>query len=246
MLLNAKILLDQAWEIYKKRPRIFLEIMAFPVFASLLLSAFLTLGAGLLRLDSALFNGLGFGMLILAVILTLGLIIIQLWSQTALLHAIKDREENIGTKESYRRGWNKIVSYFWISFLSGLIISGGFFLFFVPGLIFLIWFSLASFTLISENKKGWPALLASKNYIRGNLWGVFWRFLFIGTLAYLFLYLLNVLASFIAIPAIEEIYFYIGYMIMSPVVTIYLFLVYENLKKIRNDSSVYQEPEQKK
>lgn len=246
MLLNAKTLLDQAWEIYKKRPRVFLGIMAFPVFASLLLTAFLLLGENLLRLDSASLNMLGFGMLISSAVLTLGIIIIQLWSQTALLCAIKDREENIGIKESYRQGWNKIASYFWVSFLSGIIISGGLFLFFVPGLIFFIWFSLASFVFISENKKGWSALMASKGYVRGNWRGVFWRFLCIGTLAYLFLYLFNMLAVFTAVPGIEKIYFYVGYILMSPMVIIYSFLIYENLKKLHSAGSDVQNIEAKK
>src|SRR3989344_3264730 len=175
MLLSAKTLLDQAWEIYKKRLRVFIGIMAFPVFSSLLLTAFFLLNASLLRVHSAFFNMIGLVILILSGFLTLAVIVIQLWSQIALLCAIKDREENIGIKESYRRGRGKIISYFWVSFLSGIIITGGLFLFFVPGLIFFIWFSLASFVFISENKKGWSALAASKNYVKGNWRAGFWR-----------------------------------------------------------------------
>jgi len=243
MLLNAKILLDQAWEIYKKRPRVFLGIMTFPVFASLLLTAFSLLGASLLRLESAFFNALGLGMLMSSGVLTLGIIIIHLWSQTALLYAIKDREENIGIKESYRRGRNKIVSYFWISFLSGVVMAGGTLLFFVPGLVFFIWFSLASFVFISENKKGWSALMASKEYVKGNWRAVFWRFIFIGVISWLFFYLLTVLASFAAISGTVKI---IGYGLLTPMVTIYLFLIYENLKKLHLSGSEAQNIETKK
>ena len=246
MLLSAKTLLDQAWEIYKKRLRVFIGIMVFPVFASLLLTAFFLLDASLLRVHSAFFNMIGLVILILSGFLTLAVIVIQLWSQIALLCAIKDREENIGVKESYRRGWGKIISYFWVSFLSGIIITGGLFLFFVPGLIFFIWFSLASFVFISENKKGWSALAASKKYVRGNWLGVFWRFLCIAVISWLFFYLLTILASFVAVPAIEKIYFYVGYVLLTPMVTIYSFLIYENLKKIHSGDSVVQAFEAKK
>ncbi|KKR53597.1 MAG: hypothetical protein UT90_C0006G0009 [Parcubacteria group bacterium GW2011_GWA1_40_21] len=246
LLINAKILLDQAWGIYKKRLRVFLGIMAFPIFASLLLTAFLLLDVSLLRAHSAFFNMLGLGILILSGFLTLGVIVIQLWSQIALLYAIKDREENIGIKESYRRGWSKIISYFWVSFLSGIIIAGGTFLFFVPGLIFFIWFSLASFVFISENKKGWAALAASKDYVKGNWRAVFWRFLFIGIIAYLFLYLFNALAVFTDTLVIDKIYIYIGYALLTPMVTIYSFLIYENLKKIHSSDLVVQSVELKK
>ena len=236
-MLSAKILLDQAWEIYKKRFKVFLGIVILPVIVLPLFVFFLMLGAILLSSNSTFLNGLGLAVLILSAVLTLGGIIIQLWSQTALLCAIKDREENIGIKESYRRGWGKIISYFWISFLSGIIITGGLFLFFVPGLIFFIWFSLASFVFISENKKGWSALAASRGYVKGNWRAVFWRFLFIGTISYLFLHLFNVLAVFTDVLVIEKIYICIGYSLLTPMVTIYLFLIYENLKRINLTSS---------
>lgn len=237
-MLSAKILLDQSLEIYKKRLKVFLGIMAVPVIV-LLLSAFLIrLCSSFLSSDSPFFESFGSATLILGAVLTLGGIIIQLWSQTALLCSVKDREENIGIKESYRRGWNKIIPYFWISLLSGFIIMVGFFLFIIPGLIFFIWFSLSSFVLISENKKGWSALVASKNYARGNLRALFWRFLFIVILAWLFLFLLNFLTSFVSFLDNEKIYFYISYALLTPMVTIYLFLIYENLKKLNSSHSV--------
>lgn len=249
MLLSPKILLDQAWEIYKKRFTVFLGIMALPIFVLLAIAAiFLTLAMILSAFDSlsilALFvSPFGLGLML---VLTLVSFVGHLWSQVALLHAIKDREENIGIKESYRRGWNKITSYFWISLLSGFIIAGGTFLFFFPGLIFFVWFSLASFVLISENKRGWQSLSASKGYVKGNWRGVFWRFLFIGTIIWLFFYLLNVISGFITVLDIGDILFSAGYLLLIPMVTTYLFLIYENLRKIKVDNSVHQETEQKK
>ena len=107
MLLSPKILLDQAWEIYKKRFMVFLGIMTLPVFVLLAIVAiFITLAMILLCFDSmsifTLFLG-PFGLGLMSV-LTLVSFVSQLWSQVALLYAIKDREENIGIKESYHRG----------------------------------------------------------------------------------------------------------------------------------------------
>ena len=218
MLSSVKTLLDQSWEIYKKRFGVFLGIIFLPIIVFLLLGIFLILMTILLDLDGltvlVLFaSPLGLGIML---ILTFVSFVGGLWSQTSLLCAIKDREENIGIKESYRRGWSKIISYFWISFLSGIIISGGLFLFFVPGLIFFIWFGLASFVFISENKKGWSALMASKEYVRGNWLAVFWRFLCLGVIAWLFLLLPTIIASFAAVPSILKIYFSIGYILIAP------------------------------
>lgn len=248
MTLSPKTLLDQAWEIYKKRFVVFLGIVALPVFVSSLLAAFfilmiIWLRSGSLSVPAFFLSPFGLGLMLSLFFVSFAG---ELWSQTALLCAIRDRGENIGIKESYRRGWGKITSYFWISFLSGFIIAGGTFLFFVPGLIFFVWFSLASFVFISENKKGWSALMASKGYVRGNWRGVFWRFLFIGIIIWLFFYLLNVVSGLITILDIGDILFCVGYLLLIPIVTTYLFLIYENLRKIKADSSVYQELEQKK
>lgn len=242
MLSNAKVLLDQAWEIYRKRFTVFLGIVALPVFVSSLLAVFFILIIIWLRSSSLSVPAFFLSPFGLGIISSLFFVsfIGGLWSQTALLYAIKDREENIGIKESYRRGWGKLTSYFWISFLSGFIIAGGTFLFFVPGLIFFVWFSLASFVLISENKKGWQALSASKGYVRGNWWQLFWRFLFIGTIVWLFFYLINVISSLVTVLDISDILFCVGYLLMIPIVTTYLFLIYENLRKIKAGNSVYQ------
>ena len=106
--------------------------MTLPVFVLLAIVAiFITLAMILLRFDSmsifTLFLG-PFGLGLMSV-LTLVSFVSQLWSQVALLYAIKDREENIGIKESYHRGWGKITSYFWISFYPDLLLPAELFSF---------------------------------------------------------------------------------------------------------------------
>jgi len=53
----------------------------------------------------------------------------MIWGQLALICAIKDSGENIGVIESYRRAWRKILSYWWVTFLTTSIVLGGSFLF---------------------------------------------------------------------------------------------------------------------
>src|SRR3989339_248756 len=101
------------------------------------------------------------------------LIIAGLWSQIALLCAIKEREQDIGIKEAFRMGWHKIISYYWVSILSTFMVLGAFLLFFVPGIILAIWFSLALYILIAEDKKGMNAFFRSKQLVSGKWWTVF-------------------------------------------------------------------------
>lgn len=253
MFPNLETLLNQSWAIYKKRFKTFFGIMIVQSFAPLLLAIFplilffFTGPSFFLVFGGSSVNT--FTLLIIAtiVILAVGVSVIQLWGQVALLYAIKDREENIGFKEAYRRGWHKILSYFWISFLSSFIIVGGLFLFFIPGLIFLVWFSLASFVMISENVTGIAALLKSRDYVKGHWWNVFWRFLSIAVLVCVVLYIVVAISG---LSGNKESGFLLQYFLSSlflvPFLNIYFFLIYENLKKIKSDKISEQKFEEKK
>ena len=179
---GATAIFGQAWAIYKQRLGTFLGVMAIPMLIMVVLLAVLA-GGGLLGVSllSSKFAAGGIGLLILLAILFFVIIFIsQAWGQTALLYAVKDSQEKIGVMESYRRGWHKIFSYWWVGLLTGFITLGGFLLLIVPGIIFATWFSLAVFILIAEDLKGMNALLKSKEYVKGKWGGVFWRFFFIG------------------------------------------------------------------
>lgn len=191
-------------------------------------------------------TSLSFGILLIIVALIAISFFIHLWSWVALLFVIKDREENIGIRESYRRSWSSIIPYLWVSILSGFITMVGFVFLFIPGLIFLIWFSFASYVLVCENKKGWTALAASKEYIRGSWWRVVWRFVFVALVAWLFLYLLNTISNLTSVSGNNAIFSYLNYAFLTPMVTIYSFLIYENLKKINSVDSAVQNLELKK
>lgn len=233
MLPNSLVLLKQAWEIYRKRFWVFLCIMTFPFLApSLLVSIFAGRIFGF-RTESL--ASLSFVALLVVAVLIAVSLFVHLWSWVALLFTIKDREENIGIKESYRRGWNKIVPYLWVSVLSGFITMVGFVFLFIPGLIFLIWFSLASYVLVCENKRGWTALMASREYIRGNWRSVFWRFVFVALALCLIFYLLDIISNLIGVSKDNSFFSYLNYAFLTPMATIYFFLIYENLRIIKKD-----------
>lgn len=163
---SAGALLQEALSLYVKRFSIFMGI------------TMLTLAPLALVVALPFVAVLGTGMVfLLAVLLVLFVAIGSAWGQIALIYAIKDTEERIGIMESYRRGWGKILSYWWMSFLTSIIIFGGLFLFVIPGIIFSVWFSLGIFVLIAEDRKGMDALLKSREYVRGRWGSVFWRFL---------------------------------------------------------------------
>ena len=156
----------------------------------------------------------------------------MIWGQLALICAIKDSGENIGVIESYRRAWRKILSYWWVTFLTTSIVLGGSFLFVVPGIIFSVWFSMAVYILVAEDIKGMDALMKSREYVRGRWLSVFWRFLFLSLLAMIFLLPLSLISKFIPFSSFVELVFSLFF---APLSATYLFLIYSNLKSVKGD-----------
>lgn len=262
-------LLKEAWNIYKARYKTFLGILLVPVgiiilvilaiiFFGIILgvsnsaSAVITAGPTPMPGNSSTaFSNvinflLGFGIILFVFIIPI--IVLQLWSQSALLFAIKDSAEGIGIKESYRRGWHKIGSVFWVGLLSGIIITGGYLFFVIPGVIFAIWFSLATFIVVSENIGGMTAILKSKEYIKGYGWEVFIRLivmgLIVGGISIAFSlpgWLINMTAGATNSEALSVVGMLVQFagnivgFILAPLATIYTFLIYKNLRAIKGE-----------
>ncbi len=164
--------------------------------------------------------------------------LVQVWSLVSLLCAVRDREKPEGVIAAFQKGWKKILPYIWIVFLIGFIIMGGFVFFFIPALIFSVWFSFAVLILITEDIRGLDALLKSKEYVSGQWWPVFWR----QTIGALVISLTATVLSFI-------LSFILGLlvgkgggslasaltMVFVPLAAVYSFLLYEELKRIKGE-----------
>lgn len=224
-------LLKKSLGIYKKRFWVFVGIMVIPFLVFLLFFG----SAFLLRILKVPWIWL-----IVAIIGYFALIIFNLWAGVSLLYAIKEREQKIGIKESFRKGWPKILSYWWISILVSLITMGGFLFLIIPGIIFAIWFSLSAYILVSEDIKGMNALFRSKQLIKGYWGKVFWRFLVMALVVVVITVPIAVIASLFDIPFISNI---IG-LLIGPFSLIFGFLVYENLKQLKREV-VFEPPKGK-
>ncbi len=75
-------------------------------------------------------------------------------------------------KESYKTGFKKFFPYLWVTILMLLATCGGLLLLIIPGIIFAIWFSLASYVRIIEGTGSTSALKRSKQLVKGNWWYV--------------------------------------------------------------------------
>lgn len=242
VLASPTDLLKEAWGIYKARFKTFIGIFLVPMIMAMVFVGIPIAGAlGVQFFDSPI-------IIFLTIPLFFAMIIFQFWSQAAMLFAVKDSEEGIGVKESYRRGWHKIGSIFWVGLLSGIIIMGGYLLLLIPGIIFGIWFSLAAMIIVVEDFGGMNAILKSKSYVTDYWWEVFWRFLFLGLIfggiSLVFGlpgWLVNFIAGFTknsSLSAIGIIFSFVGSIVnfvLAPLSVIYTFLIYKNLKAIKGE-----------
>jgi hypothetical protein len=159
------------------------------------------------------------------------IIIISLWANLSLLHAIKERENKISIKEALARGWSSLGSGIWVSFLTLIIVGAGFVLFIIPGIIFSIWFLLALYVLVDENKKGMDALKRSKELISGYLTAYWGRTFLFGLIFSVILFLVSFIIKFFSVflPIINYLATIIN-VIAAPLFAIFSFLVYEKIK----------------
>ncbi len=232
---SAVDILRQSWEIYQNRFWLLLGISAVP---GVIVMAFaLLFGGGAIlagRTAPNPFLSLGFG-LVLMIVLLVAMIYIGVWSSVAELFAIKDYEQNITFKEAFKRGRPYINSFFSTGLLAGLAIFGGFILFIIPGIIFALWFSQSCYIVINENLSNTAALKRSKAYIKGRMWEVFLKYLFIGLIVYGSLALVSLGASGIALAARTkpENFSWISNVlsfVLAPLLTTYGYVLYKHLK----------------
>jgi len=95
------------------------------------------------------------------------------WGMAAFTIATVD--DDLGIRDALGMGWERVWRFIWVYSLFGFIVGGGFLLFLIPGVIFLIWFLFSVFVVVAEEERGMGALLKSKEYVRSNWFDVFLR-----------------------------------------------------------------------
>src|SRR3989344_6610342 len=163
------------------------------------------------------------------------------WAQLALMQAIKDHQERISIKTAFSRSRHKILRYWWLLLLEYLIIIGGLAFFVLPGLIFVIWFLLSMWVLVNEDIGGLTGLLKTRFYVQGYWWGVLGRVLFLVVFFIIFSLIISMPSNLLKeLPSgrllyviYEIITVLIGFVI-GPIMLIYQYLLYDQLKALKS------------
>ncbi|MEW6416978.1 MAG: hypothetical protein AB1480_02525 [Nitrospirota bacterium] len=218
-LSNIGELFGRTWDIFKSRVGTLIVLYFLSiVFMAVPLGIFL--GAGymisILYPDTKVISLAGGGILGM----TIGMIG-MFWGMAAFLFAVVNKDLRI--TDALEKGWQKCWSFIWLSMVVGFIITGGFLLLLIPGIIFLVWFSLAQFVFANEDERGLNAIIKSKEYVRGYFLDVFVRLL-----------LLWIISAVIGIiPLIGPVLA----VLFVPFTMIFIYLIYSDLREIKGDIS---------
>jgi len=210
-------LFSRTWEIFKGR---------FVVLVVLYL-----LSLVFMAVPAAFFGGIGYLIaqvlpdsrnLLIAIGLFIGLTagtIGMFWGIAAFIYAVVD--EASGIRDSLLSAWHRIGSFIWLFSLFGFIITGGFLLLVIPGIIFGVWFAFAQFILAREDVKGMDALLKSKEYVRDRWFDVFLR-LFV-------IWIVSIVVGMV--PLVGPILS----ILFMPFMMIFAYLIYQDLRTLKGD-----------
>lgn len=210
-------LFRNSWEIYKKRIGLLISLYLFSLFAFL---AVILLFGGVGLVLSLIFSSIKGPLIAIMVLtgITAGTVVIC-WGLAAVVFAVAD--EGLGFKDSLVHGWQRVSAFIWFFSISGFIITGGFLLFIIPGIIFLVWFAFGQFILANNNERGMNALLKSKAYVKDHWFDVFLR-LFVVWIVSAFIGIIPFIGPFLAIA-------------FMPFMMIFVNLIYEDLKTMKGD-----------
>ena len=167
--------------------------------------------------------GIVIAIILIFVLLLLALVVITMLGNLSVLVLVKNPKLEIG--QAVKQAWGMIFSYIWISILVGLIVTCGYLLFFIPGIIFAVWFFLAPYILFFEGKKGSQALGRSKELIDGYWWPVFGRIIIIALIT------TGISMVLMFIPLIGQLAMLA---LLMPIFNIFIFLLYKDLKRIKS------------
>lgn len=229
-LISVSDLFKKTWVIYKEKFSIFFGVMAVPAILMILLSLVTT----------TIPNGLA--VVFLLVVLRVLSWLVTVLASIGLLFVLSDRGRTFSLSDIYRSGLGKFLSFIWLIILS-FIIGGSVFLLIVPGVILMVWLSFSQVLVVAENEKGMSAIIKSREYVRGYFWPVLGRFIVV-SIAVMILYMIisaiigavvvlvggqttvlgNVIFSLLAA---------IIYVLATPFIATYGYLLYENLKETK-------------
>lgn len=238
--LNPVYLLRKSWEYFTS---MWLTLVAIQVLSGLLSFIFvlLTLGIGmylffgvaqgkaenLLPLLPYLILLGGFALIILLLVYSIG--------NLALMIAVLQGYKKNGTVPSFKEALGRLIPFSFFSLAAGMLTAGAFLLFYIPGILFSLWFSISAYIFLVEKESVWNSLMKSRAYTKGHTIQVLIAFVGFFVIFTLINYLPALIPSIFGEDSFVS---YVSYLfaiplgfIAGPMQVIYGVMIYRELKQ---------------
>ncbi len=195
MLKSASEIISESFQLYVKNWRNFVPYMLVIFLPTLILSLVGVFSSYLEVFVPA--TGLISSTII--IVLYAASFVITIWATIALIRSLNASlsDQTLEWKENFKVSNHLILPVIITSIMVGLIVLGGSLLFVIPGIIFSIWYSFATYPVILDNIKGLEALGISKSLVVGRWAQIAWRIIVIGFIFALISILLSSLTNFV-------------------------------------------------
>lgn len=251
-------LLKESWFFYKKHWQNFLIFLSWPLLLTLFGRLFFSLWSIFLLWLSEANQSVWFIVLmiigmVLSLCFSLFLIFVSVNAHIAQLMFINDPSQEVSLANLKKFWLNKTKPYFFkvffASFIYGLLALLGLLLLIVPGIIFIVFYGFVVFEIVLNQSDVESSFNKSRNLVKNYWWSLFGKiilffilFLLIGTLMGLLVtgivFLLNLLPIINISNDSAEVFLNLLFdflnLIATPVSLVFAYLIYDNLKKIKN------------
>lgn len=214
-LISISNLFSKSWSLYRSRFSYFISLLAVPY--------------GIFVLNSILAQFVFFTPLVL--LLSLVSLTLLVLATIAILLSLES-DELLDFKQSWKLAWPHFWSLVFVSIVTGFIVVGGMFLFFVPGLIFAFYLTFAKTIVVLENKKGLSALSRSWAYVRGSFWAITGRMLLLMFIAVIVSMLVSSIASILG-EFLGNLISLLLQIVLLPFMLTYSYCLYKDVREIK-------------
>lgn len=226
-------LLKKSLRIFKQESSKFLTMTLFvPLLGAMPLIIVIIFYLFFFSLSTNLVSHITLSLLIL--VSTIILFCVSYISKIGIYILFRDFSPDLTVKEAFKRAIPYFGNFFIVKFFVIINIVFWSLLFVVPGIIVFIYYSFAIWVLIFEDYKGMLALKRSKELVKGHWWAVFLRFLAISLIYLIVVIIFNRLSVFFGLELVINLIIWIIQIIMSVIIIIYNYLIYEDLVRINN------------
>jgi len=229
-LIEMGALFSKSWEIYKENFWRLVGVFVWPNLLAVIggiiigIVSLIAVGSAVAGFIPLLLSAGVIGIIIYIIVL-LGAAL----GAAALLYLIIHRAEKIGVIDCYKKALSLFFPYLLIYIMFWLVILVGSIFLIIPGIIFYIYLNFSFFVLVEEGTKGVKALSRSKKLVKGYWWQVFLREIVI---------MIVLFVSAWVIGQIPVIGFSLGLVLATPFVLIFSYLIYKDLKRIKQPEKV--------